>query len=165
MYPNKARTSDPQADLYIRSKTPISPPIGISNTTNNVDSVSYYNYIKGGSADDSYGLSKATSSQQQLLSQLETQLNQLTAQIANLTGRFGEGSVRAEQQIQMNERKVGEYLEELNSNNTNIKNFSTNIENIVSDSDIVVLQKNYDYLFWSILATGTVIVAMNTMKS
>ncbi|MCJ7801993.1 MAG: hypothetical protein MUP82_06510 [Candidatus Marinimicrobia bacterium] len=165
MYPNKARTSDPQADLYIRSKTPISPPIGISNTTNNVDSVSYYNYIKGGSADDSYGLSKATSSQQQLLSQLETQLNQLTAQIANLTGRFGEGSLQAEQQIQINERKVGEYLEELNSNNTNITNFSTNIENIVNDSDIVVLQKNYDYLFWSILATGTVIVAMNTMES
>jgi hypothetical protein len=165
MYPNRARTSDPQSDLYIRSKTPISPPIGISNTTNNVDSVSYYNYIKGGSADDSYGLSKATSSQQQLLSQLETQLNQLTAQIANLTGRFGEGSLQAEQQIQINERKVGEYLEELNSNNTNITNFSTNIENIVNDSDIVVLQKNYDYLFWSILATGTVIVAMNTMES
>ena len=39
-----------------------------------------------------------------------------------------------------------------------------NIENILSDSDIVVLQKNYDYLFWSILATGTVVVAMNIVK-
>jgi len=27
-----------------------------------------------------------------------------------------------------------------------------------------VLQKNYDYLFWSILAVGTVLVSMNVLK-
>ena len=35
---------------------------------------------------------------------------------------------------------------------------------LLDDSDIAVLQKNYDYLFWSILATGTVVVAMNIVK-
>ena len=44
----------------------------------------------------------------------------------------------------------------------NIKDFnSPNVENILNDSDITVLQKNYNYLFWSILATGTVLVTMN----
>ena len=59
-----------------------------------------------------------------------------------------------------------EYLNELNYTDNKIKGFNTNtnIENILSDSDIVVLQKNYDYLFWSILATGTVVVAMNIVK-
>jgi hypothetical protein len=38
------------------------------------------------------------------------------------------------------------------------------IDNIVNDSDIVVLQKNYDYLFWSILAAGTVLITMNVIK-
>jgi hypothetical protein len=60
---------------------------------------------------------------------------------------------------------VEEYLQELNSNNDKIAKFSTSVENILSDSDIVVLQKNYDYLFWSILATGTVVVAMNVVKN
>ena len=32
---------------------------------------------------------------------------------------------------------------------------------ILENSDIVVLQKNYEYMFWSILAAGTVLVAMN----
>jgi hypothetical protein len=35
---------------------------------------------------------------------------------------------------------------------------------ILDDSDIVVLQKNYDYLFWSILAVGAVIISMNIVK-
>ena len=38
------------------------------------------------------------------------------------------------------------------------------IQRIVQESDIVVLQKNFEYLFWSILAAGTVIVAMNIAK-
>ena len=41
---------------------------------------------------------------------------------------------------------------------------SENMNNIVSDSDIVVLQKNYNYLFWTILATGTVLISMNMIK-
>ena len=38
------------------------------------------------------------------------------------------------------------------------------VDRILDDSDIVVLQKNYDYLFWSILAAGTVLVSMNIVK-
>ena len=66
-------------------------------------------------------------------------------------------------------------LLELTISITNIKNTnnmitavagatSGNIQNILKDSDIVVLQKNYDYLFWSILAAGTVLVSMNIVK-
>jgi hypothetical protein len=40
-----------------------------------------------------------------------------------------------------------------------------NIDNILNDSDIVILQKNYNYLFWSILAAGTVLVSMNLARS
>jgi hypothetical protein len=38
-----------------------------------------------------------------------------------------------------------------------------NITNIVKESDIKVLQENYGYMFWSILAIATVIVTMNIM--
>ena len=40
-----------------------------------------------------------------------------------------------------------------------------NIDNILKDSDIVVLQKNYDYLFWSIIATATVLISINVVKN
>ena len=54
--------------------------------------------------------------------------------------------------------------------NVNIKNVNSlllpynideNIENIVNDSDIVVLQENYKYMFWTTLAVGTVLLTMN----
>jgi hypothetical protein len=164
MYPNTARVAQPNVDLYIRGKTPISPPFGVTNATNNIDSVRYNKYIDGGAIGKNYGLANANSSQKEQLSQLQTKLDQLTRKLTNLTGRLGNGSLQAEAQITTNEQGVEEYLQDLNSNNDKIAQFSTSIENILSDSDIVVLQKNYDYLFWSILATGTVVVAMNIVK-
>ena len=164
MYPNTARTAQPNVDLYIRGKTPINPPFGATNATNNIDSVRYNKYVDGGAIGKNYGLANANSSQKQQLSQLQTRLDQLTLQLTNLTGRLGNGSLQAEAQITTNEQGVEEYLQDLGSNNDKIAQFSTSIENILSDSDIVVLQKNYDYLFWSILATGTVVVAMNIVK-
>jgi hypothetical protein len=164
MYPNTARTAQPNVDLYIRGKTPINPPFGATNSTNNIDSVRYNKYVDGGALGKNYGLANANSSQKQQLSKLQTKLDQLTRKLTNLTGRLGNGSLQAEAQIKTNEQGVEEYLQDLGSNNDKIDLFSTSIENILSDSDIVVLQKNYDYLFWSILATGTVVVAMNIVK-
>ena len=164
MYPNSARAAAPGIDLYLRGKTPVNPPFGATNATNNIDSVRYNKYVDGGAIGKNYGLANANSSQKEQLSQLQTKLDQLTRKLTNLTGRLGNGSLQAEAQIKTNEQGVEEYLQDLGSNNDKIDLFSTSIENILSDSDIVVLQKNYDYLFWSILATGTVVVAMNIVK-
>jgi hypothetical protein len=91
-------------------------------------------------------------------------MNLLSDQISNLTGKFGSGSEQAESQSQTNVQGIQNYLQGLQKTNQKITGFDTNIENILSDSDIVVLQKNYDYLFWSILAAGTVLVTMNIVK-
>jgi hypothetical protein len=166
MFPNGARQVNSRVNLYTRNKEPIAPPIGVPKITGNVDSIRYNNYVSGGEIGNSYGLANATSSQQQQLSQLQTQLDQLTAQLNSLTGEYGNGATEAQTQVNTNMKGVKEYLNELNYTDNKIKGFNTNtnIENILSDSDIVVLQKNYDYLFWSILATGTVVVAMNIVK-
>ena len=163
MYPNTSRTSAPGVDLYMRGKIPITAASGISQTTKNIDSIRYQNYVVS-SETDSYGLANATSSQQQQLSQLQTQLDQLTLQLTKLTGEYGNGSSEAESQVDTNVKGVQNYLNEIKLNDTKIKGFNTTMDNILNDSDIVVLQKNYDYLFWSILAIGSVIVSMNIMK-
>jgi hypothetical protein len=91
-------------------------------------------------------------------------MNLLSNQISNLTTKFGTGSQTAAKQMTTNTQGVGEYLTDLNKTNNKIQNYNTTIDNILKDSDIVVLQKNYDYLFWSILAAGSVLVGMNIVK-
>jgi hypothetical protein len=167
MYPNGQSQPNPNVSLYLRNTMPSSPPIGVPNTTNNTDSVTFQNYVNGGALSNEYGLANATSVQQQQLSQLETQLNMLSSQINNLTNEFGQGSQTAASQMNKNVQGVSQYLNNLTQTNNKIKSTGAGIEgvnNILEDSDIIVLQKNYDYLFWSILAAGSVLVAMNIVK-
>ena len=92
----------------------------------------------------------------------------LSKQIANLTGKFGSGSTMAENQGEQNNSGINEYVQDIKATNTKIKTVAGQttggLQNILKDSDIVVLQKNYDYLFWTILAAGTVLVTMTIVK-
>jgi len=155
-------------DTYIKGKQPITPPIGVSSNTISMNSVDYENYIKTQTLDNKYGLANANSVQKQQLIQLRSKLNMLSKQITDLTNKFQSGSVNAEQQSHKNISGVDQYYEDFNNTNNKIRGIagenSVGIENILKDSDIVVLQKNYDYLFWSILAVGTVLVSMNVLK-
>jgi len=155
-------------DTYIKGKQPITPPLGVSSNTISMNSVDYENYIKTQTLDNKYGLANANSVQKQQLNQLRSKLNMLSKQITDLTNKFQSGSVNAEQQSNKNISGVDQYYKDFNNTNNKIRGIagenSVGIENILNDSDIVVLQKNYDYLFWSILAVGTVLVSMNVLK-
>jgi hypothetical protein len=164
MYPEGAMQTNSSVDLYIRNKSPISPPIGVPNTTNNIDTVLYQNYINGGAIGDSYGLKNATSVQKQQLQQMQTKMNLLSNQINNLTNQFSSGGQQVNQQSETNIQGINSYVKDIKKINKKIKNYDTNYENILQDSDVVVLQQNYDYLFWSIIAVTTVIISMNIVK-
>jgi hypothetical protein len=151
-------------DVYIKNRQPKTPPIGVPTTTNNTDTVSYQNYLKGGVVANNYGLSKANSVQKQQLSDLESRLNLITSEINKYTNQFEQGGSKIDDQLISNIPGTQEYLKEIGITNTQIKNGSMGVDRILDDSDIVVLQKNYDYLFWSILAAGTVLVSMNIVK-
>jgi hypothetical protein len=88
----------------------------------------------------------------------------ITSEINKLTTQFEQGGTKIDNQSADNTQGSNIYLKELDVTNTKIKNFSTNIDRILDDSDIVVLQKNYDYLFWSILAVGSLLISMNIVK-
>jgi hypothetical protein len=161
MFPNGESQINKNVNLYARNKSPKTLPIGVNGTVVNIDSNLYYNYKKGDEIGDSYGLKNATNTQKQQLSQLQNRLDLLTSEINKYTNKFENGSKLLNNQASKNIGGLGDYLKDFKKTNNNIKNFNTNIENILNDSDITVLQKNYDYLFWSILATGTVLVTMN----
>lgn len=151
-------------DLYARNKMPINPPAGASTQTQNIDSIMYNGYIAGDAVDTTSKLPTATPAQKAKLAKLQDKLDQQSRQLNDLTTKFDTGSNSAWQQSQKNIKGTKQYLSDFQKTNDKIVNFSTNVPNILRDSDIVVLQKNYDYLFWSILATGTVLVAMNIVK-
>jgi hypothetical protein len=164
MYPVGQIEINPNVDLYVRNVTPASPPIGVSTNTNNIDTVLASNYINGGPISESYGLTKATSVQKQQLQQMQTKMNLLSNQINNLTNQFSSGGQEVNQQSETNIQGINSYVKDIKKINKKIKNYDTNYENILQDSDVVVLQQNYDYLFWSIIAVTTVIISMNIVK-
>lgn len=169
MYPFGG-TSEPSAgtNIYIRGRMPSSPPLGVSQNTNTTDTVTWQNYINKGKIGSQYGLANASVAQRQELEQLQSRMNLLSNQITNLTNKFQSGSLTAENQSQANNVGIDEYLKDIISTNEKIGvvagENNGNIHNILKDSDIVVLQKNYEYLFWSILAAGAVLISMNIVK-
>ena len=96
-------------------------------------------------------------------------MNLLSSQITELTNKFQGGSIEAANQSTTNNSGIDKYLKDIKTTNSKIGDVdgenNGNIHNILKDSDIVVLQRNYDYLFWTILATGTVLVSMNIVKN
>ena len=167
MFPNGASQVNSNVDIYIKNREPITSPTGVSKTTLNTDTVLYQNYISGGEMSSQYGLASATSVQKQQLSNLQSRMNMITNQINNLSIQFKNDGSKVDRQSTDNLKGSTKYLNELDMTKKQINSFSTNIfgiSGILNDSDIVVLQKNYDYLFWSILAAGTVLISINIIK-
>jgi len=155
-------------NLYRRNKVPKNIPNGASSTVINVDSNLFQSYFNSGSSiGKNYGLANinATSLEQQQLSQMETHINLLANQISNLTNKFKTDNININKQLINNDEGSQNYLNELNETKHVIHKMKNGINNILNDSDIVVLQKNYSYLFWSILAVGAVLLSMNIVKN
>jgi hypothetical protein len=155
-------------NIYIRSRIPKQPPLGVSQNTINTDTLSFQNYINKGDIGNKYGLANINDVQKQQLEQLQIKMNVLSNQITNLTNKFETGTTSAENQSRDNALGIGNYETNLLDTNETILytagETSGNIENVLKDSNIVVLQKNYSYLVWSILAAGTVLISMNVIN-
>jgi len=169
MYPYGGQVnSNSNLNLYIRKQIPKTPPLGVSQNTNNTDTVTYNNYVDGGAISNEYGLYNITSVQRQELQQKQQKINLLANQISELNNKFGTGINILQNQSEKNVTGLNNYLTDLTDTNKNIitttKKNNGNLQNILKDSDIVVLQKNYSYLGWSILAAGAVLITMNIVK-
>ncbi|MDA9072274.1 DUF642 domain-containing protein [bacterium] len=164
MYPSGEKQINSTSNLYMRNKGPINPSAGISQVTHNIDSINYQKYNAPTTDETNFSLSGATSTQKQQMDQLQTRLTQLSEQINSLTGKFGDGAQQASNQENSNNVGIKNFLYEIKTTDKKIKGFGNNIDNMLTDSDIVVLQKNYNYLFWSILAIGSALVSMNVIK-
>lgn len=135
-----------------------------SDVSGNIDSNTYDNYDYSEDTDIPDGLANATDVQKQQLEQLQSTLKLLASQMSSYTGNYNTGVQSTQSQIDANTQGIQDYLNQIQNINNKIQSYDSNIDNVLNDSDIVVLQKNYDYLFWSILAAGSVLIAMNLLK-
>jgi hypothetical protein len=167
IYPSSERQPDSSKNLYVRKQMMKTPPMGVSNEIKNIDSVEYSKYSKNGkSVGKAYGIATVSRVQKQKLQQLQSKLDSLAQQMVDLTGIFDENDLLINSQSTVNRKSLDRYLLELEKTREDTSDFHdfNNNDVMVNDSGIVVLQENYQYMFWSILAIAIVIVAMNVVK-
>jgi len=159
---------------YIRDKKPISSPVGTDNTVNNIDSITFQNYgNQGGDIQKTYGLASIIPVQKQQLSQLQDKLNLLQSQLnkninnlkkytIDVTNDTKQNVIQGFQGIEGFQDVNNSFLKsiQLNSKINQIEKNKGNLDNILRDTKIKTLQENYNYILWSILALGTLIIAI-----
>lgn len=165
MFPEGQLQTLNNASLYLRNRVPKDPPLGVSSKVYNIGSNKFSNYEMGdGEKEKAYGLSVITDLNKQQLSQLETRLAMLTKQIATYSDKFYNDINLINKQSINNVNELNNFTNDIKDVNYKIKNFSSDYSRIAEETDINVLQANYTYMMWSILAVGTVLVSMNVMK-
>jgi len=165
-YPNSAKIPSETTDLYTRNKIVGRLPLGVSSKIQNIDSSQYQNYISSGEevGEDMNSL-KVNSVQKARLEQLQQKLKLLANNIVKLNGTLSLNDIKVTSQSAIDSLQLGKYFVEYKITDKKIDDFNsdinTNAQNILNDSDIIVLQENYRYMLWSILAVGTVVLSMN----
>jgi hypothetical protein len=160
------KTMNPNGNLYVRTQKPKTFPKGVSSKINNVDSIKYQNYIDNPKAiDGTYGFNSVKTQQ---LEQTKGKMDLLSNQLNSGTKTYADNNKDVNDRIAANIKAVegfsGGYLNQLDEARTKIDTINKTANNIVNNSEIVVLQRNYEYLLWSILAIGTVLISVNVAR-
>jgi len=156
-----------------------------SNTIVNIDTIQYDNYIKGAAMtpETQCNASIVSQADQVQFDNIKSQLITLGNDIVSKMESLYNTDKTIFQKLNTNDRQFKKDLEnykltnlkikkELNLQSNNIEGMQnlTNLPNMndlngmLSDSDLRVLQGNYSYIMWSILAVGILTVTINTMK-
>ena len=98
------------------------------------------------------------------LQQAENVMAEYATGLNNALNVFNDNDIALKNQATQNVNGVKNGLKDLKKIQKKIKHFNLSTSEILDNSDITVLQKNYNYMFWSILAIGTVIVSMHISK-
>lgn len=104
-----------------------------------------------------------TNIQNKVLSQLEDQLNLLANQIATNSNNYSNRMDSTNQQTSAMQPTSKSYMKEYKLLQKKMDTYA-GIGNILTESDTVVLQKNSQYLIYSILAIGAIIATLKVMS-
>jgi len=149
--------------IFIRDKTNITPS-DIPKV--NIDSVKYHNYTKYKPNNLNFNLNALNSVQKKQLEQLETRLKQLSDKMSGNTNNLLNIHNKIQLDTDKNNKLFNSNITDVYKTRHQIKHFdlNNNVDNMLKATEIKTLQENYSYMFWSIIAITTVLVAINIKK-
>jgi len=170
MFPKGPRYENSNIDMYIRM-----PKIENDNSCNKnivpIDSVSWDRYNKSGrnmTLDTTCGLANVVQPSIQTTDEMKQQIADLAAKIvekintlASYNTQLNKEMDKTSEDLVNNMDKYKKINEEFSKQSSS---YAVNINGILSETDQQVLQQNYNYMFWSILAIGIIIIIMNMKK-
>jgi hypothetical protein len=188
MYPKSVRQTTNKFSLGVRK-----PKVINSNTNTNmteIDSIRYENYQKGDNITPTtqfnqpvmtenlrIQLEQNKTKQANILNQIADKMKKMYAHDQNLPRKMNMTNDEFKNQIKQYDNVNISASKLLNTNNSNSNSNSNSnvnegmqnlnlddINGMLLDSDMRILQENYGYIFWSILAVGLLTVTMNVIK-
>ena len=175
-------------DLYVRKETYKSNIPGVANTFSSIFSNQKQNYSVDASNKNvppNYGINTLVPDKRIQLADLQTQLDDLQSQMDVYTGtsssgtsggssssnygssssNYGTGTSGSSSSSSSGNNPLNSIIKEIESTEKKISNIqsvkNTNLDNMLGDTDLIVLQENYKYLCWSILASASVLIYVN----
>lgn len=165
------RILKPYTTLYIRNQVLQNLNAACNKQVVNIDSSQWKNYVKKSgymSPSSTCDLSSAIMSASKQSNEIQTNIISTAKQIVKILNNLKKKSDSINNTTGLNTNMIQANIEKYNDVIVEMSEFTdvreNNISNIVKESDIKVLQENYGYMFWSILAIATVIVTMNIMR-
>lgn len=153
--------------LYIRDKKPLNVPDGINPKVFNVNSIAYNNYNNTKQNPVNGGLANFIAPQKSELSNVQKQINSLSNELGNNVDSIQARVLKPIEGFE-GSKLFYDNIKEIDSNKKKIERLEKNmpnVDNMLNDTNIVVLQENYSYLLWSILALATVIIGVKLKNS
>ena len=171
MYPvGEKQDNSPGISIFLKQPVPIQPPAGAPKTTTNIDSIQYEKYFKDENESDfpaAIGLANANSTQKQQLAQLQDRLTQLSTQINDFTSSFSKNNRIINDQSGKNVAGLADYIDQMKEKSKEIlqekKDINT-VSNIERQVNMLTIQQNYKYLFWTIILGGILLIFFSFTK-
>ena len=193
VYPQSPRQITSGYTLGVRKPAIINNNPNSNTNMVEIDSIQYQNYPQGDAMtpnSDYYNNPAITENIKNQITQIQNQLTSVASQIANKMEEMYNQDNKVVSKMNMNDEQFKQKIlmyksvsmkeqglrQGPNSNPGNklgpnregiegLQNMSQNdINGLLKDSDLHILQENYGYIFWSILAVGLLTVTVNVVR-
>uniref|UniRef100_A0A6C0DDD2 Uncharacterized protein n=1 Tax=viral metagenome TaxID=1070528 RepID=A0A6C0DDD2_9ZZZZ len=162
------KVHNPNTNLYIRDLKMNGMDASCNRSIESIDSNQWKNYSKGANmtSQTKCSLTKAISGQNNKIMELQNKITQVGGEIIIILNNLKKQTDDVKSKIGINSDKIDSDLVMYNKTINDIQNYKNsedNMNNIVKDTNLLVLYQNYNYMFWSILAISTMIISMKVM--
>jgi hypothetical protein len=168
---NIATIKTPKKNYTVNLKKPtVKNNASCSKTLVPIFSELWDNFVEGKDMvpQDTCGLGSAATNQQEKLTELKKRMQDLSTQIVKKMNSLENENVYINTNMKKSKDKynkdITDYIDILKDTLKFGEDSDNTLNSMLNDSDLVVLQENYKYLFWSIFAVSILIVTLSNVN-